>query len=89
VLLAGLHEVADIHCKSCLQLCGWRYVRPLAWLKPAPSGLTHQERTCSDSLLHDVIFTGKVAALRVLPPWGLRSCTLLSVFLRVLVQFCR
>ena len=19
--------MADIHCKSCLQLCGWRYVR--------------------------------------------------------------
>ena len=26
---AGLHEVSDIHCKKCMQMCGWRYVRPL------------------------------------------------------------
>ncbi|CAL5218434.1 g115 [Coccomyxa viridis] len=26
LMTTGLHEVADIHCKSCLQLCGWRYV---------------------------------------------------------------
>ena len=82
--------MADIHCKSCLQLCGWRYVRPLACLEPAPSGFTHQERTCSSSLLHDVIITDKVAASRMLPPpWGPQSCTLLSAFLRILVRFRR
>ncbi|EIE27121.1 yippee-domain-containing protein [Coccomyxa subellipsoidea C-169] len=26
LMTTGLHEVADIHCKKCMQLCGWRYV---------------------------------------------------------------
>ncbi|BDA44447.1 Protein yippee-like At5g53940 [Coccomyxa sp. Obi] len=26
LMTTGLHEVADIHCKNCMQLCGWRYV---------------------------------------------------------------
>lgn len=27
-MTTGLHEVSDVHCTRCNQLCGWRYVRP-------------------------------------------------------------
>ncbi|KAK9841998.1 hypothetical protein WJX81_003425 [Elliptochloris bilobata] len=25
MMTTGLHEVSDIHCKKCMQMCGWRY----------------------------------------------------------------
>ena len=28
LMTTGLHTVADIHCKSCMQIVGWKYVRP-------------------------------------------------------------
>jgi hypothetical protein len=29
MLRTGAHQVADIHCKSCQELLGWKYVRTL------------------------------------------------------------
>jgi len=27
LMTTGLHTVADIHCKACMQIVGWKYVR--------------------------------------------------------------
>ena len=29
-MTTGLHTVADIYCTKCLQVVGWKYVRPTA-----------------------------------------------------------
>jgi hypothetical protein len=27
IMMTGLHRVSDIHCKACMKLVGWTYVR--------------------------------------------------------------
>ena len=60
---AGLHEVADIHCKSCMQLCGWRYVNPLLLL---PLAL----RTCTSPFGEVPPTDTDQWGGNVTPPWG-------------------
>ena len=28
IMMTGLHKVCDIHCKTCMKIVGWTYVRP-------------------------------------------------------------
>ena len=48
LMTTGLHTVADIHCKACMSIVGWKYVRGAALTLPGPAG-----RTASTAVLTD------------------------------------
>lgn len=44
LMTTGLHTVSDIHCTSCMQVLGWKYVCPS--LLPAPALFVSEHLQC-------------------------------------------